>query len=570
MGLKRLGFFEDSSKLDQFAARFNDLPRKRLVVLGGPGCGKSTLAVQMLSELLRSRQPSEPIPFLLSVAGWNVDVDVTLGAWLHRRLAGGFPFLRVISPTIVQQLVNEGWILPILDGLDEVDPTYRPRVLRALNNSMSGNDPVIVTCRTSEFVTLVSESDVVTAALVVEAQEIAGDDVAAFMTKCIAPGRQKEWVALLNEVRSPSTFGDVAATPLGLWLLRTVYIEDGPAPEHLLDKSQFPGPQSVKRELFRQLIPSVILTRPPDKLDKLISRPRRLWDPLHCSKWLGFLAVQMGGRHDVRWWNLPVSHWAISAVLGCALAVTAGVSSAIVTLSLWNVGVAVIVAGALAVLAAVAVGTAVGGKYEPHCANLRLQGRTGVLLKNVISWLAPGLLVWLAIYGLMPESLRIVKYFVSLMISAGLVIGISKWIVEPDGGTHSRRPTSTYRESRAIAAMTVLGILVIVGPLVLIGRTGLRERWDYANLSGWALVTFVVALVIMVGSVTLVWVILNELAWGHYLLVSFWLWVTGRSPRNLISFMEDANRLGLLKATGAVYQFRHTELQEYLVQQHSA
>jgi hypothetical protein len=39
---------------------------------------------------------------------------------------------------------------------------------------------------------------------------------------------------------------------------------------------------------------------------------------------------------------------------------------------------------------------------------------------------------------------------------------------------------------------------------------------------------------------------------------------TGRLPRNLMCFLDDGHRLGLLRAVGTVYQFRHAELQNHL------
>ena len=35
-------------------------------------------------------------------------------------------------------------------------------------------------------------------------------------------------------------------------------------------------------------------------------------------------------------------------------------------------------------------------------------------------------------------------------------------------------------------------------------------------------------------------------------------------PRKLMPFLDDAHRLGLLRAAGSVYQFRHAGLQDYL------
>jgi len=35
-------------------------------------------------------------------------------------------------------------------------------------------------------------------------------------------------------------------------------------------------------------------------------------------------------------------------------------------------------------------------------------------------------------------------------------------------------------------------------------------------------------------------------------------------PRKLIPFLDDCHRLGLLRAVGPIYQFRHAEFQDYL------
>jgi hypothetical protein len=41
--------------------------------------------------------------------------------------------------------------------------------------------------------------------------------------------------------------------------------------------------------------------------------------------------------------------------------------------------------------------------------------------------------------------------------------------------------------------------------------------------------------------------------------------VRGYLPRSLPIFLDDAHRLGLMRAVGNVYQFRHAELQDHLV-----
>lgn len=53
-------------------------------------------------------------------------------------------------------------------------------------------------------------------------------------------------------------------------------------------------------------------------------------------------------------------------------------------------------------------------------------------------------------------------------------------------------------------------------------------------------------------------------AWMAYVIATSRLALAGRLPRNLMSFLDDAHRLGLLRAVGPIYQFRHAELQDRL------
>ncbi|GHF33920.1 hypothetical protein GCM10010218_13820 [Streptomyces mashuensis] len=53
-------------------------------------------------------------------------------------------------------------------------------------------------------------------------------------------------------------------------------------------------------------------------------------------------------------------------------------------------------------------------------------------------------------------------------------------------------------------------------------------------------------------------------AWGSFQVSRTWLWMTGRLPWRLMKFLDDAHHVGVLRQTGAVYQFQHVRLQEQL------
>ncbi|MGA5817720.1 protein kinase domain-containing protein [Kitasatospora sp. NPDC094028] len=63
--------------------------------------------------------------------------------------------------------------------------------------------------------------------------------------------------------------------------------------------------------------------------------------------------------------------------------------------------------------------------------------------------------------------------------------------------------------------------------------------------------------------------VLGFTAWGQWLLlVRIWLPLTGKLPRDTITFLTDAYHRGALRQSGAVYQFRHLRLQHHLHTDH--
>jgi hypothetical protein len=57
---------------------------------------------------------------------------------------------------------------------------------------------------------------------------------------------------------------------------------------------------------------------------------------------------------------------------------------------------------------------------------------------------------------------------------------------------------------------------------------------------------------------------LVQSAWTRWLIARMWLFGSRQAPWHLLRFLEDAHKRGVLRQSGAAYQFRHLELQHRL------
>lgn len=325
-----LVFAGRSDRIEELVKQFSALYRQRLVILGGPGSGKTTLAVQLLLALLDKREPADPVPVLLTLAGWDLKTHPRLQDWLVARLGEDYPVLRAVDAKMPRALVKKGMVVPILDGLDELPEEYRPKVIAALNTSLGRTGRVVVTCRSEDFAAAVAAGDVLTAAAVIEPVLMTATDAANYLKECLLPTPGPPWTFVLNELRQDAArpLADVCATPLGLWLLRTVYITGHRDPTPLVtDREHYPDAAAIEDHLLEELIPAVIDARPPsdDPADRL--RPRESWDPSDVRRWLSYLARDLQSRQNNRniaWWKLfgaaprPLAAITVGLVAGLA------------------------------------------------------------------------------------------------------------------------------------------------------------------------------------------------------------------------------------------------------------
>ena len=167
---------------------------------------------------------------LFSLTGWNPAAQPRVQEWLAAQLDECYPALRAFGTDVAAALTEQGRIMPVLDGLDEVDPVRRAGIIAALNISLTGG--VILTSRRREYQAAIRDAgDVLTAAAVIAPFALSPFEAARYLDRSLPPDRPDAWRQLLAGLRDGTAKGlaAVTATPLGLWLVRTVYLDGPPA-----------------------------------------------------------------------------------------------------------------------------------------------------------------------------------------------------------------------------------------------------------------------------------------------------------------------------------------------------
>ena len=135
---------------------YGGLGSGRLVIAGGPGSGKTSAAMLLVLAALRHRHsvPEQdrlqvPVPVMFTLHGWDPGTQRARD-WLAESLCQAYPlFAGRQGAQAAREMLDEGRIAVLLDGLDEISETLRPTVLRAL--SREANFRLVLLTRTAEM-----------------------------------------------------------------------------------------------------------------------------------------------------------------------------------------------------------------------------------------------------------------------------------------------------------------------------------------------------------------------------------------------------------------------------------
>ncbi|MFE2753163.1 NACHT domain-containing protein [Actinosynnema sp. NPDC059335] len=507
----------------------------RMVFVGEPGAGKST-TVMLLTIGLLDRRADGPVPFLLPLSTWNPEVE-DVRTWMTRRLYEDHPALRnteLYGSYAADLLVEQRRVFPVLDGLDQIPPDRRAAALDRINRAFPGSQPLVLTSRSDEFAAL---GRPVAGAQVLCLQPLDVEEVAGYLRAASDPVTAARWEPVFLHLRDEpdGRLAEALSTPLAVWLAGVVY--GAGEPSELLDRSRFPDRYAVENHLADLLVNGAF----GDRGVAHQARASQVWPREKAARWLAFLAGEMRRRgvRELAWWDLRRS------VANTWLALLGAVALG----AIGGFGVGWLMAYAstpkLAPITGLAAGLAVAAAAL-HASGSRVPKprlgvwRSLVVVSGVLGTAAG--LVFGALYGL----------------SAGLVVGLGSAVAvalrfglgSTAELTHPSSPKWTMARDRIAVWTGSLVLAVVFGAAAGLVFGPTQSGMVGLGLTCGLLLGFTLSVL--------------HLRWWWFTVARIWLAARGRLPWELMVFLEDARKLGVLRQAGAAYQFRHPLVQDRL------
>ena len=309
-------------------------------------------------------------------------------------------------------------------------------------------------------------------------------------------------------------------------------------------------------------VPRLRPGRPRGKADQSALRPAGPWPA-------GWLTYRPGGG-IVRGMAGGFAGGALGGLAGGLIRVTVGLGAAPVGGIMGGLG-AGIGAGAIGGARRGLLGGFVGGAVAGLTASLAPGVAAGVV-DGTAAWLAAGLTVALAGTRIPAREMRALHWSpVGLIIgvTVGVAIGAKVWLdAGPGLGLAAGIITGALGGLAAGLEGAPVDLKKAVGPQAVLAQdrgtfwlVGILGALSF-GLGAWVAVRPSVGLAggLTVGLVAAC----VQASWGAFVITRSWLAMRRQISWPLMGFLDDAHRRGVLRQAGAIYQFRHDELQDHL------
>jgi NACHT domain len=569
----------------------------RLVILGEPGAGKTVLALELLVQLLERRRDcadpaaraARPVPVRLSLPGWNTDQP--FARWLAVELQAQYGLADRFAAALVQQRR----ILPVLDGLDEMDGTdgdpVRARAAVAhLNQYLDGRSgaALVVACRFGEYARL---SDAIRPAVQVGIRPLTVAQITDYLHRNAEAGADhaewEAWQPLLAALRDGPDEGLLAqiSTPWRMMLAVTFHRDGGDLGQLLPTAGEEPSGPAAH---YAARVGDLLLGRFVPARTRLCEPGR--YRPERVTAWMRHIAAHLAWQadHGRSGSDIVLHEWWPIAGVDRVRRWHAGIAAGIVVVCLALAGLAVNdwsasyafqkVHDNIAAFGSLSSGDLVGmvgflllvtfGPYsayregrqmisQPAQINLQ-QVRTHQGRRRLASGFAVGLPVGLPVglgVGLTGGPTGGPTGGLTGGLAVGLTVGLASGL-RPIGAIAVGPHDPLRNDGTVLLVSGLVGGLAVGLESGLVGGLVLGLAWGLAvglavglafglggRLAGNALLRYTIAVVVAAR--------------------------TGIGPLAFARFLKWAYYAGLLRISGNAYQIRHSELRDWLQRDHA-
>jgi hypothetical protein len=527
---------------DAVVGAFERQLNRRMVFLGEAGTGKTTVAMLLTCGLL-DRYAGGMVPVLLPLSTWNPAVE-DIRTWLTRRLYEDHPALRnteLYGSYAGDLLVEQHRVLPVLDGLDDIPAHQRADALARIARAFPASRPLVLTCRTHEYDQAVHLAGPLPGADVVEMAPLDLDEVAAYLRASADSVGAARWEPVFIQLREEpdGRLADALSTPLTMWLASMVYADSEAEPTELLDRGRFPDARAISDHLCDELVSRAFGNR----AFAHHAGATQVWPRDRARRWLEFLAHEMRDRdiRELAWWELRRSvgnTWL--AVLG---ALVLGAIGGFGVAWLMAYSITPSLAPITGLVAGIGVGAAALTASQERKAKPRLGIWRSLLLVPGVLGLAAGL-VFGALYGLAAGLVVGLGLAVAVALRFALSSAAELSQASSPQWTMARDRIAVWTGSLVLAVVFGSAAALVFGP----GQTGMVGL----GLASGLMLGFALAVL--------------HLRWWWFTVARIWLALRGKLPWELMVFLEDSRKLGVLCRAGACYQFRHGLVQDRLAE----
>ncbi|MEU8205449.1 NACHT domain-containing protein [Streptosporangium sp. NPDC049046] len=543
----------------------------RLVITGDPGSGKTVLVIELILALLKGRADNAPVPVRLSAAALDTSrpPETAVREWLIGHLIQTYQ----VPKSSARALVAARMVLPVIDGLDEMDtakdPSYASRgaqTVRACNAYLDGaaKASMVLTCRSRQYQALEKSHEWVREAAHVELRPVGLPKARAFLSERVSD--DSRWQSVLTAMRRGGNRPLAAAlsTPWRLTLAAMVYDQRDPETgAYLRDPGELTmatldTQHKIRDHLLSLLIPAVTTVN------------RSPYSAHHVHRWLSSLARYLNA-------NTPTESRPIRMVGGRPLS-----AYDLALHELWPLAGVRLPRALTAIFSALpsfALGIYVYSTSSPRPEITKISvSICFMLIQFCITWtffwpstykirlpslltptgrlrvtlgIALGLIGGLAsavLYKATGDALNWLTLTLGSGLGGGLSVGLIAGLMARDYS-----PTRPHKVAgSSIVAGLASGLAIGLMLLLIILPTGKHED-----------LTTTLAVGLFAG---LTLGFLRGLAGWRYvaLLLCTRRWNTEWLPWRLGIFLDRCYKMGLIRIAGSAYQFRHRELQEYL------